>query len=335
MFGDSLKERDVEALQKKSNVPTLTRLMPIVFGTANATYENELYKLTILGANDWVISLYDLSLSEGSFFTDEDVKARADVVVIGSKVKDELFGSSDALGQKIKIKDRNFRVIGILKKKGSGSLVNFDDGAFVPYTTAQQYLFGIKYYHRIVIEADSEADVDQTVADVESTLRETHNIDDPEKDDFHLETQAGLMDTVGMITSILTLFLAAVAAISLLVGGVGIMNIMLVSVTERTREIGLRKALGATRRDILVQFLLEAITLTGVGGLIGIAFGATFSFMSALALSKFANLDWQFVFPVSAMLLGLGVSAAVGLIFGIYPARQAASKSPIEALRYE
>ena len=167
------------------------------------------------------------------------------------------------------------------------------------------------------------------------TLRNSHNITDPEKDDFFVETQAEAIETVSSITDILKLFLVAMAAISLLVGGIGIMNIMLVSVTERTREIGLRKAVGATEKNILFQFLFEAVMLTAAGGVIGITLGAIFSFSISLILSRFLAVNWEFAFPISAVLLGLGVSGFVGLIFGIYPARQASLKSPIEALRYE
>ncbi len=207
--------------------------------------------------------------------------------------------------------------------------------AIVPYTTAQRYILGIKYFNHIIIEADSEANIGETVEDIEITLRNSHNITDPGKDDFNVNSQADAMKTVSTITDVLTLFLAAMAAISLLVGGIGIMNIMLVSVTERTREIGLRKALGATDQNILTQFLLEAVTLTALGGLIGIFLGATLSLLISFILSSFLAVDWAFTFPVGAALLGLGVAAFVGLVFGIYPARQASKKSPIEALRYE
>ncbi len=172
---------------------------------------------------------------------------------MASQIKDELFANDETIGQKIKIKGRNFKVIGILSSKGQSSFLNFDDAAIVPYTTAQQYIFGIKYFHRLVVETDSEANVARTVEDIKITLRNSHNITDPSKDDFFVETQAEALKMVSAITDIFTLFLAAIAAISLFVGGIGIMNIMLVSVTERTREIGLRKALGATGKNIMTQ----------------------------------------------------------------------------------
>ncbi len=334
-FTDSLKQKDLDLLKKKENVPHLDKIMPVVFGSETAAHKNETYRPTIFGVTDSFAEIYDMYPSEGRNLTDDEIKGYSDVAIIGSKVKDELFGNEDALGQKMKIKGRNFKIIGILPQKGQFSFLNFDDIAVIPYTTAQQYIFGIKYFNRIAVEADSEANVPQTVEDIKTTLRISHNITDPEKDDFFIETQAEAMKTVGTIMSVLTLFLAAVAAISLLVGGIGIMNIMFVSVTERTREIGLRKAVGATNKDILNQFLLEAITLTITGGIIGIAGGVILSYLVSVVLGKVLGLSWSFTFPVSAALLGIGVSALVGLIFGIYPARQASLKNPIEALRYE
>jgi len=334
-FTDSLKQKDMEALQNKNNVPHLSKIMPVVFGSESVAYGNDTYRSTIFGVTDLFAKIYDMEPSEGRNFTEEEIKGYVDVVIIGSKVKEELFGESDALGEKIKIKGKNFRIIGLLPQKGQFSFLNFDETTIIPYTTAQQYIFGIKYFNRLIIEADSEANVDQTVEDIKTTLRNSHNSTDPSKDDFFVETQASAMAMVSTITNILTLFLAAVAAISLLVGGIGIMNIMLVSVTERTREIGLRKAVGATDRNILTQFLLEAITLTATGGIIGISLGAIISFLASLVLSKSFNLDWAFTFPVQAALLGLAVAAFVGLVFGLYPARKASRKSPIEALRYE
>ena len=335
VFSDSLKERDLEALKRKTNVPTLGAIMPLVFGGDTGIYGGETYRLTIFGSTDLIAKIFDIAVSEGSFFTEEDVKGRADVVVIGSKVKEELFGSGEALGKKIKIKNRSLRVVGVLAKKGQVSFFNFDEAALIPYTTAQQYIFGSKYFHRFIVEAEEEAMIAQTVGDIERTLRNEHDITNPEKDDFFVETQADLAARLSTVTDVLTLFLVSVAAISLVVGGIGIMNIMLVSVTERTREIGLRKALGATDGNILTQFLLEAIMLTGVGGAIGIMLGGAFSFAASVVLTRVFELAWVFTLPFSAVAIGVAVATGVGLVFGIYPARQASRKSPMEALRYE
>jgi len=297
-------------------------------------YGSNVYQVAVFGAGGLVPEIFNIVPDKGYFFTDEDVTSRSAVVVIGYKVKQRLFENDDeVVGQKIRIKNTTFKIIGVLPEKGSSS--SFDDAVFMPYTTTQQYITGTKFYSRIVVEADSEANLRSTVQDVTNTLRDSHNITDPLKDDFSVTTSADIAKTLGTITSALTAFLAAVAAISLIVGGVGIMNIMLVSVTERTKEIGLRKALGATDADIQTQFLLEAVILTAIGGVIGIILGSGLAFVVSLVISKFAALDWQYVFPISAAILGLVVSSLVGLVFGIYPARQAAKKSPMEALRYE
>ena len=334
-FSDSLKENDLESLKKKSNVPDIGEVMPIVFGGVSGAYESEAYFFTVFGATPAITKFFDLSTERGNFFTGEDINSRNDVIVIGGKIKEKLFGESDAVGRKIKIKGRNFRVVGVFPSKGQFSFFNVDEMGIIPYTTAQQYVFGIKYYNRLIAEADSEEVIPRAVEDIKRTLRDNHNITDPEKDDFFIETQGQAIEQVSSILNILTAFLAAIAAISLLVGGVGIMNIMLVSVTERTREIGLRKAIGATEKNILVQFLLEAIILTLAGGIIGIILGASLSFLVSLILSRVLATNWAFTFPLNAVFLGIGVSAFIGLIFGIWPARRAAKKSPIEALRYE
>ncbi len=334
MFGDSLKQKDLDLLLRKDNVPYADKVEPLNVGSGVASYGNQTYSLSIFGSSNLMADIYTLDVSDGRFIDQEDVQEKAQVAVIGSKVKDELFGQDEAVGQKIRIKGINLKVIGVLAKKGQ-SFINFDEAAILPWTTEQTYISGNKYFSHILVEAQSEALVNQTVTDITTTLENSHNITDPTKDDFNIVTQASAIQQVSAITNVLTLFLAAVAAISLLVGGVGIMNIMLVSVTERTREIGLRKALGATGKDIMSQFLIEAIMLTGIGGLMGIALGALLSLFTALILSKVAGLQWIFAFPLSAAFMGLGVSVVIGLIFGIYPARQASRKSPIESLRYE
>lgn len=335
LYADSLKERELSALKNKNNIPNAVNVMPIVFGSENGVYQNEIYKLSLFGSGETMESLFDLKPAVGTFLSDEDVRSKASVAVIGSKVKDKLFGQSEAVGQKIRIKNTTFRVIGVLPQKGQSSFINFDESALIPYTTMQQYIVGTKYFQRVVVEADSESNIEIVAADIKKTLRDMHNITDPDKDDFYVSTPAEVADKLGTIFNTLTIFLTAIAAISLVVGGIGIMNIMLVSVTERTKEIGLRKALGATNNNILTQFLLEAVILTGLGGVIGVILGSLLSWVISIGINKFAGLDWVFSFPYGAAILGLVVSSLVGLVFGIYPARQASRKSPMEALRYE
>jgi putative ABC transport system permease protein len=332
-MNDSLKEKDLALLKNKTNVPHAKYVMPMVIGAGKAVYGSQVYQVAVFGSGELLPEIFNINPNKGYFFTDDDVKSRSAVVIIGYKVQQNLFDGADSLGQKIRIKNNTFKIIGVLPEKGSSS--NFDDAVFMPYTTVQQYITGTKYYSRIVIEADSEANLRSTVEDVKITLRDSHNITDISKDDFSVTTSADVAATLGTITSALTAFLAAVAAISLIVGGIGIMNIMLVSVTERTREIGLRKAIGATNKDILTQFLLEAVMLTASGGFIGIILGGLLSYIISIILTKVLVLDWSFVFPWGAAVLGILVASLVGLVFGIYPANQASKKSPMEALRYE
>ncbi len=332
---ESLKKRDLEELSKPYNVPHAAHVIPLIFGNDITEYESENFRAQIYGSSDQMPVIFDADPVEGMFFSQDDVVGSANVVVIGSKVNTELFPNGGGLGSRIKIKDKSFKVVGILPSKGASSLINFDDGVIIPYTAAQNYLFGTKHFDRILVDVDTEANIDITIEDVKQTLRMTHDIDDPTKDDFSIVNQKDLADRVGVITTALTYFLAAVAAISLLVGGIGIMNIMLVSVTERTREIGLRKAVGATTKNILLQFLFESVVLTLLGGIIGIILGTTASFVASVVIGRLASFEWTFIFPIGGAVLGIVVSTIIGLIFGVYPARQAARKSPIEALRYE
>jgi len=334
-FTDSLREKEYQAITKKSNIPGIKQATPLVVLSATAIYNNETKRSQIVGASETLFNIFDIELADGNVITNEDIKQMAFTTVIGDKVREKLFGQSDALGQKIKIKNRTFKVVGIVNPMGNVASLDIDNLIVVPYTTAQHYLSGTNYYNMIMVQAGSEDIVPQVSEDIKRTLREMHNITDSAKDDFHLVTQADAIQMVSMITNILNVLLGSIAAISLVVGGVGIMNIMLVSVTERTREIGLRKALGASNANILTQFLLEAILLTSIGGLFGVAFGAGGSFLTSIILSKTVAAGWSFTFPVQSAILGLTVSALIGLIFGLYPARQAAQKSPIEALRYE
>ncbi|MBI2120062.1 MAG: ABC transporter permease [Parcubacteria group bacterium] len=335
IFSDSLKPKDIELLEKKENVPGLAEIMPEVYGGVVGAYENETYRFTILGATDRLTRIMDLGEVSGDFLTEDSVKESASVAVLGSKVKDKLFGADDAIGKKVRVKGVNLRVIGVLPKKGSSSLFSFDDMVIVPYTTAQNYILGQKHFNQIIVLADTNIPFEETVRDVKTTLRESHGITDTAKDDFHIGTQADLLKRISTVTLALTLLLASVAGISLLVGGVGIMNIMFVSIIERTREIGLRKALGATNGNILAQFLAEAILLTFIGGAVGVLFGALVSYIFSIIINQATAINWEFSFPIKGAIVALGVSTFIGLVFGIYPARKAAQKNPIEALRYE
>ncbi len=336
VYTESLKDKEVKAISNPNNVRGNNEVAPFVYLNETVSYRNEKMRTMIEGVDRLWMSIMDVEPEYGVMFTDSDVKQMAKVAVIGSNVKEELFGDSDAIGEKIQIKNLKVKIVGVLPPVGVKMMMNVDDIVVMPYTTVQKLLMGISHYHAILVQAETEEMVPGIVSDIKATLREMHDITDPDQDDFKVGTMEDAMEIIGSVTSALTLLLIAVAAISLLVGGIGIMNIMLVSVTERTREIGLRKAIGATKGDIITQFLLESIILTIIGGAIGIAIGALFTWLAGFAIREFGGfVSWRFFFPISAVFLGLGVAGTVGLIFGLYPARAAALKSPIEALRYE
>jgi putative ABC transport system permease protein len=335
IFLDSLKQKDLEILKRPGNVPDLTGISPFVMTNAVVTYQTEGQRTNILGTAEVAAEILNWHPEVGQFFSNEEISTYAQVAVIGSKIKQDLFGSDNPVGQMIKIKGQSFRVIGILPAKGSTSLVNIDESIVAPYTAVQKYLSGTNYFFEFIVRVKDEAAVPYAIKDITATLRLSHNITDPAKDDFHTHTPEDLMQTIGSVTTILTALLSSVAAISLVVGGVGIMNIMLVSVTERTKEIGLRKALGATNIDILRQFLAESVILTSLGGILGIVFGFSLSYLISFTLKQTVTPEWPFVISFSSILLGIAVSGIVGLVFGMYPARKASQKHPIEALRYE
>jgi putative ABC transport system permease protein len=336
LFSDAIKDREIDALRRRENVPELVDLSPIVFVAESVSYEGEVARPTIYGwSAEFMMNFLRGKLLAGEIFSEMDIKQEASVAIIGTKLAEDLFGFEDPIGKTVRIKGHNFRVIGIFDPKSSSPLFDVKNVMLVPYTTARTYISGKDYYQEVMIKVTSPKAVDRSVEDIRTTLRELHNITDPDKEDFYIETQQGTIERISTIFSALTAFLAAVVAISLVVGGIGVMNVMLVSVTERTREIGLRKALGARSRDILAQFLSEATMLTIFGGIIGVTLGSLLGYLAAKILSQTLAVDWTFAFPLQATTIGIGVSAAVGLLFGGYPAWKASKKSPIEALRYE
>lgn len=332
----TLKYSDAVAISKD---PTIDIVSPAVFGTSRVVYKNIDKKITFMGVTPELLEINDTYLVLGRPFTDGEVKGMARVAILGYEVKRDLFGQSNPLGKTIRIQKTNFKVIGVAEEQGMQMFQNLDQNIYVPITTAQKLLLGIDHIIWIVAKVKSEGLVDQAVENIRLTLRERHNINNPEndlsKDDFKVISQKEAADMLSSVIGIFTLFLSSVAAIALVVGGIGIMNIMLVTVSERTREIGLRKAVGARKKDILWQFLLEAVILTVLGGLIGIILGIIFSYLGGLVLSRVLTVKWVFTISPRAVVLAFGVATAIGLVFGIYPARKAAKLSPIEALRYE
>ena len=335
-FSDSLKERDVIALRNPFNVPAAKSINPAILVPGEVTFQNNVFRATSFGwTPDALQALFNIVPAEGAYFTTDDIRQHARVAVIGDKVKRELFGQSDAIGHSIRIRDRAIRVVGVFAPQGQVLAFNVDEVVLMPYTTAQKDMLSIDYYHEIFVEVGPEADAATVSDDITATLRETHGITNPDKDDFFLITQQDIVNSLETITRVLTIFLVAMASISLVVGGVGIMNIMLVSVTERTQEIGLRKAMGATNKDIRQQFLAEAVLLTVGGGIIGTSGALFLAALVTVVARTYFNLNWPYTFPLSGIFLGVGTAIVLGLTFGIYPAQKAAKKHPIEALRYE
>ena len=336
LFTRSITKHDVELLKRKENVPNLKSVAPSVMVPDPIEYRGEKFKGMVFGGTaDFVVDILDLTLGSGELFTQEDIDQNARVAIIGDTLKEDIFGNGSALGEQIQIKDKKFKIIGVFADTADVGPLTINEMVIIPYTTAQTYITGNDYYNEVMIRADAPENAKKMAYDIVLTMRDAHDIGFGDDDDFNVQTQEDVIERIETIVNVFTAFLIAVVAISLVVGGIGIMNIMLVSVSERTKEIGLRKALGARSKDILRQFLTEAIILTGIGGIIGIIVGAIISAFSAIVLARTIAEDWTFTFPILGAMLGVGVSAMVGLIFGIYPAYQASKKSPIEALRYE
>jgi len=332
----TLTYEDVEALKKKANAPNLIEVVGFTKGTGTVSWGSNKYDTNLSGSTVGYIEVEGGEVKEGRFFTESEERNMTKIAVLGSTVKKELFGDSEAVGQRIKIKNHYFEVIGVMEERGTVAFQDYDDQVFIPLKTMQKLIAGVNHLGLIRAKVDFEENTDQAIEDIKKTLREQHDITDNsgENDDFTVRSAAEALDMITTITNALRYFLAAMAALSLLVGGIGIMNIMLVSVTERTREIGLRKAVGANTKSIMLQFLVEAITITALGGIIGIFGGIIISLLISIG-AKFLGYDWEFVVSMVSIILAILVSTAVGLVFGLYPARKASRLDPVEALRYE
>ena len=323
----SLKFSDYEAISKLDGVKAAS---PYTANSYVTIYQSKNWTTTVSGVSSNFQDVNNWTMAEGRFISSKNVENRERVAVVGQTVVKNLFAGEDPVGKEIRVKNIPFRVIGVLNSKGNGTMGNDqDDAIFIPYTTAMERVEGVDYLRMVYVVASDDNGIDRLQSDIENLLRVRHGIKDTNLDDFNIQNMKSIMETMEQTTGTLTLFLGAVAAISLVVGGIGIMNIMLVSVTERTREIGIRKALGATYFVIVTQFLIEAVVISLMGGLIGIALGIGASKLIGLASGM------STVISVPTIVLSFAFSMAIGLVFGIYPARKAAKLNPIDALHYE
>jgi putative ABC transport system permease protein len=328
--GNTLSLQDVAALKDRTVAPDVAAAIPNVGGRAQITYGNQNWNTSLSGTTEQFPQVRNYQLAEGQFFSAQDVQSQRKVAVLGETVVQNLFGSQDPLGQTIKINRQTFRVVGVFQSKGSSGFTNQDDLVAMPITTAWAFLLGGHSVQSIYVQAASSQATQNAESEITQILLDRHHISNVANADFQLQSQADVLNTASQITGTLTLLLGAIAAISLVVGGIGIMNIMLVTVTERTREIGIRKAIGARRRDVLLQFLIESMFLSAVGGGLGIVVGT----LGSSLLGSLVSTLHPLVSP-SSIVLAFGVSLGIGLFFGIYPANRAARLHPIEALRYE
>lgn len=324
----TLTNKDAQAISRE--VAGVARLAPSVSRQYQIVYGNKNWTTSVQGTTPDFTGVRNFNVEEGTFFSAQDVATRARVVVLGKTVSENLFGEIGAVGQTIRINKAPFRVIGVLEAKGqSAGGGDQDDLVIIPLTTAQERMLGITYLHSISVQAANAEDINQVQQEITTLLRSRHRLAPNVPDNFTVRNMAAIMATAEETTRTITLLLGNIAAISLLVGGIGIMNIMLVSVTERTREIGIRKALGATYYNVLLQFLIEAIVIGVTGGIIGIVLGIGSSYVISMVAG------WNTVVSLPSIIMAFGFSVAIGLFFGIYPARKAALLDPIDALRYE
>ncbi len=332
----SLSLEDLNSLERAKSDIGIYSLTAYVNGVGVVSFQDRSYDTSLEGVTEGYLDTEGGDLSSGRFFTKEENDSLSKVVVLGNTVKEELFGDSEAVGQRVKINRQIFTVIGVSEKRGMVAFNDHDNKVLLPLKTMQKNIAGIDYLNQISVKPEDDVDVDSLISEVEVILRANHGIEDQsgDSDDFSVRSLKDLIDLITSITDGLKYFLALMAGISLVVGGIGIMNIMLISVNERTREIGVRKAIGAPNKAIISQFLLEAVFLTMIGGIIGIILGVFISWLISVVMG-FLDYDWAFVVSPLSVLLAVAISALVGVIFGIYPANRASKLEPVEALSYE
>lgn len=330
----TLKQADLDAVLKKKNVPNAVAASGYVTGVGTMSYSSTSVTESFQGVSASLPNVENITLQSGRFFSEEENAGLARVAILGATAAEDIFKDHDPIGKVFSIKSVNFVVVGVLKKKGSGGISNTDGTVFIPLLTAQRLLLGIDYLNFMRIKIDSYDNIERASADVAYTIRARHSIKDPVDDDFSVRNTAQAISTITNVTNILKYFLTGIAAISLLVGGVGIMNIMLISVNQRIREVGLRRAVGARSRHIMTQFLIESAFITFLGGIVGIFFGIGVAFLTSVIINALGY-SWQFLISFSSIVVATIVSVLIGIVFGIYPAKKAARISPIEALRYE
>lgn len=329
----TLTSDDGEAILKNA-CACIEDLSMYVSGNDTLTVDDTSVNTTFTGVSASYLNVEDTSVELGRFFSEDEEKTSARVVVLGSDVKEKLFGDQVALGQRVRIKKSNFTVIGVMEERGVSGFQNQDNQVFVPLRTAQKTLLGINHVSFMRAKVDTAENIERAKESIKDVLRDRHDIGPGDTEDFSVRSMAQGLDALTSITDALKFFLIAVSSIALVVGGFGIMNIMLATVQERTREIGLRKAVGARARDIIFQFLIEASLITFLGGVIGIILGILISIVVA-QVAQSMGYDWDLVITPFSIIVGSLVSIGVGLVFGILPARRASGLDPIEALRYE